>query len=62
MAGIVGKICGLYRSFKDKNVVTLAASVSSFGFMSFFPFLVLLASVTSFEGAFAVTGVTGSAA
>jgi membrane protein len=48
MAGFVGKIRELSRSFKDKNVVTLAASVSFFGFLSLFPFLVLLTSVASF--------------
>jgi membrane protein len=48
MAGLIGKIRVLYGSFKDKNVVTLAASVSFFGFLSLFPFLVLLASVASF--------------
>lgn len=48
MAGLIGKIRGLYGSFKDKNVVTLAASVSFFGFLSLFPFLVLLTSVASF--------------
>lgn len=48
MAGLVGKIRELYRGFKDKNVITLAASVSFFGFLSLFPFLVLLASVASF--------------
>jgi membrane protein len=48
MAGLVGEIRELYRSFKAKNVVTLAASVSFFGFLSLFPFLVLLASIASF--------------
>ena len=47
MAGLAGKIRPLYRSFKAKNVVTLAASVSFFGFLSLFPFLVLLASIAS---------------
>jgi membrane protein len=32
----------------SKNVITLAASVSFFGFLSLFPFLVLIASVASF--------------
>jgi len=48
MARFIGKIRELYRSFKGKNVFTLAASVSFFGFLSLFPFLVLLASVASF--------------
>ncbi len=39
---------GLYAGFKAKNGITLAASVSFFAFLSFFPFLVLLASITSF--------------
>jgi len=48
MARFIGEIRELYRSFKGKNVFTLAASVSFFGFLSLFPFLVLLASVASF--------------
>jgi membrane protein len=42
------KIGKLYRSFKAKNVVSLAASVSFFAFLSLFPFLVFLASIASF--------------
>ena len=45
---LVRKIREQYRSFKAKNVITLAASVSFFGFLSLFPFLVLLASIASF--------------
>lgn len=45
---LVRKIREQYRSFKGKNVITLAASVSFFGFLSLFPFLVLLVSVASF--------------
>ncbi len=37
----------LYRSFMGKNVITLAASVSYFGFLSLFPFLVLVVSLAS---------------
>ena len=49
MAGkLLRKIREQYRSFKAKNVITLAASVSFFGFLSLFPFLVLLASIASF--------------
>jgi membrane protein len=42
------RIGRLYRSFKAKNVVSLAASVSFFAFLSLFPFLVFLASIASF--------------
>ncbi len=41
------RVRDLYRSFMGKNVVTLAASVSFFGFLSLFPFLVLVVSVAS---------------
>jgi membrane protein len=42
------RIRRLYKDFKDKHVITLAASVSFFGFLSLFPFLILLASIASF--------------
>ena len=48
MAKVIMKIRELLRSFKGKNVITLAASVSFFAFLSIFPFVVLLASVASF--------------
>jgi len=48
VARIFKKLRELLGSFKGKNVITLAASVSFFAFLSIFPFLVLLASVASF--------------
>jgi membrane protein len=42
------RVRDLYRSFLAKNVITLAASVSFFGFLSLFPFLVLVVSLASF--------------
>jgi membrane protein len=44
---LFSKVGELYRGFKAKNIITLAASVSFFGFLSLFPFLVLLASIAS---------------
>jgi membrane protein len=41
------RVLELYRSFMAKNVITLAASVSFFGFLSLFPFLMLVVSVAS---------------
>ena len=41
------RVRDLYRSFMTKNVITLAASVSFFGFLSLFPFLVLVVSLAS---------------
>ena len=42
------KIRDFYRTYIAKNAITMAASVSFFGFLSFFPFLVLIASAASF--------------
>jgi membrane protein len=42
------RVRDLYRSFMAKNVITLAASVSFFGFLSLFPFLILVVSLASF--------------
>ena len=44
---LFSRVLGLYRSFMAKNVITLAASVSFFGFLSLFPFLMLVVSVAS---------------
>jgi membrane protein len=44
----LSKVRGLFVSFKNKNAITLAASVSFFAFLSLFPFLMLLISVASF--------------
>jgi membrane protein len=41
------RVRDLYRGFMSKNVITLAASVSFFGFLSLFPFLVLVVSLAS---------------
>ena len=41
------RVRDLYKSFLAKNVITLAASVSFFGFLSLFPFLVLIVSLAS---------------
>ena len=38
----------VYHGLRGKNIVTLAASISFFGFMSLFPFLILVATITSF--------------
>jgi membrane protein len=46
-SSIVKKVGRLTKSFKAKNAVSLAASVSFFAFLSLFPFLVLLASIAS---------------
>jgi YihY family inner membrane protein len=40
-------IRGLFRSFKNRNAITLSASVSFFAFLSLFPFLMLIVSVAS---------------
>jgi membrane protein len=45
---VMKRIKEIYKSFKSKNVITLAASVSFFGFLSLFPFLVLVTSIVSF--------------
>jgi len=43
----LSRVLDLYRSFMAKNVITLAAAVSFFGFLSLFPFLMLVVSVAS---------------
>jgi membrane protein len=45
--GLLSKIGGLFVSFKNRNAITLAASVSFLAFLSLFPFLMLLISVAS---------------
>jgi membrane protein len=47
MGKTIGRIRGLLRSFRGKNIFTLAASVSFFAFLSLFPFLILVASILS---------------
>jgi membrane protein len=44
---LLPRVRDLYRSFMGKNVITLAASVSFFSFLSLFPFLVLVVSLAS---------------
>ena len=41
------RLRGLYSTLRPKNVVTLAASVSFFAFLSLFPFLILVATIAS---------------
>jgi membrane protein len=41
------RLRGLYSTLKPKNVITLAASVSFFAFLSLFPFLILVATIAS---------------
>lgn len=45
--GPFSRLRAFSRSFMAKNVITLAASVSFFGFLSLFPFLILVVSVAS---------------